>query len=105
MNVPLVNENLYVRTLRNSNISYDIRHRQFDNQNSRGQKPDIPPRQGSLQTNHNMMTTDISTQLQCSRNMSTCHTFTWEYTPTPTSRHNKYIWQEKLSNSPIKTYQ
>ena len=42
MNVPPVYEHLYVWTLRNRNISFNIRHRQFDNQNSKTQKPDIP---------------------------------------------------------------
>ena len=41
MNVPLVDENLYVSSLRNRNTPYDIRHRQFDNKNSKTQKPDI----------------------------------------------------------------
>ena len=35
MNVPLVDESLCVRALRNRNIPYDIRHRQFYNQNSK----------------------------------------------------------------------
>ena len=31
------------KLLINRNIPYDIRHRQFDNQNSKAQKHDIPP--------------------------------------------------------------
>ena len=61
--VPSVGENLYVRTLGNRNIPFDVRNKQFDKQNSRGQKPNIPPRKTSLQTNHNVMTTDTLTQL------------------------------------------
>ena len=48
MNVPPVDNNLYVKMLKSRNIPYDIRHRQMDNQNSRGQKPNIPPRPRSL---------------------------------------------------------
>ena len=43
MNVPLVDKNLYVRSLRNSDIPYDTRHSIFDKQNSKTNKPDIPP--------------------------------------------------------------
>ena len=42
MNVPPVDNNLQVRTLRNKNIPYDIRHRQIDKLTGRGQKPNIP---------------------------------------------------------------
>ena len=35
MNVPPVDENLYVRSLRNRNIPHDIRHTQSDNQISK----------------------------------------------------------------------
>ena len=51
MNVPPVDENLYIKALRSGNIPYDTRHRQLDSQNSRGQRPKIPPRQSSLETN------------------------------------------------------
>ena len=51
MNVPLVDKNLYIRSLRKRNIPYDITHRQFDNQNNK-HKHDIPPRHCSLTTNH-----------------------------------------------------
>ena len=34
MNIPPVDNNQYVRTLRSRNIPYDIRHRQMDNQNN-----------------------------------------------------------------------
>ena len=78
MNIPLGDENLYVRTLRNRNIQYDGYH--------------ISPRQSNLQTNHYMMTTDILTQLQCTRNMSIANTFRQECTLTPTPRHDGYIW-------------
>ena len=68
MNVPLVDENLYVRLLRNRNIPYNIRHRQFDNQNGKTQKPDMPPRCSSLTINHKATSADISAQLSSSRN-------------------------------------
>ena len=69
MNAPVVDKDLSVRTLRSGNILYDIRHRQIDSQNSRGLKPNIHPRQCSLQTNHKMTTTDISMQPQHSRDI------------------------------------
>ena len=62
MDVPLVDENLHVRTLRNRNIPYDIRHKQFDNQNSKTQKPDIPPRHNNLLRDCKIAAADISTQ-------------------------------------------
>ena len=105
MNVPPVDENLYVQTLRNRNIPYNVRNRQYDNQHSRGQKPNIPPRQSSLQRNHNVITTEISTQLQQSRNMSIGKTFRQEYTLTPTPRHDRYIRLDKLRSSSLQTHQ
>ena len=48
MNVPLVDENLHVKLLRNRNIPYDTTHRPFDHQNNKTKKPDIPPRYSSL---------------------------------------------------------
>ena len=41
INVPPVDNNLQIRTLRTRNIPYDTRHRQTDRQTSRGQKPNI----------------------------------------------------------------
>ena len=63
MIVPLVDENLYVRTARGRNIPYDVRHKQPNGQNNTGQKPNIPPWQSSLQTNCTVSTTDITTKL------------------------------------------
>ena len=40
MNVPLVDENLYVRSLRNRDILYDTRLSTFDNHNSKTKTPD-----------------------------------------------------------------
>ena len=46
MEVPLVDNNLYVHTLRGRNIPYDTIQKQLNRQNKRGkQNPDIPPRQ------------------------------------------------------------
>ena len=67
MNVPLVEKKLYVRALRNRNIPYDIRHRQFDNQNSKTKKPDIPTRHSSLLTQCKIAAADISTQPSSNR--------------------------------------
>ena len=91
MNVPSVDNNLYVRTLRNRNIQYDVRNGQLDNQNHRGQKYNISPIQNSLQKNCNVKTTDLLTQSQHSRNMPIGNTFGHEYIPIPTSRHERYI--------------
>ena len=41
MSVPQVDENLYVRSLRNRNIPYYTRDRQFENQNSKTPKLQI----------------------------------------------------------------
>ena len=67
MNVALVDENLYVRILRNRNIPYDIRHRQFDNQNSKIRKPDIHPRHSSILTNHKIDATEIYILTDCGK--------------------------------------
>ena len=50
MNVPLVGEYFYVRTLGNRSAPYDIRCRQLDSQNSRGWETNIPPRLSIWQT-------------------------------------------------------
>ena len=84
MNVPPVDSNLHVRTLRSRNILYDIRNKHIDNQNSRGQKPNIPSRQNSSQTYSKVMTSDISTQQQCSKDMTVGITFRQEHMPRPT---------------------
>ena len=88
--MPLVDENLYVKTLRNRNIPYDIRHRQFDNQNSKTQKPNIPPRHSNLLTSHKIATADISTQLSSNRDifMTTVNVFRQVSPPTLTLRHD-----------------
>ena len=39
LNVPPVDDDLYVRTLRNRNSPYDIRNRQIDSQNNRIRNP------------------------------------------------------------------
>ena len=62
INVPPVDKNLYVRTMRNRNIPYVIRHKQFVNQTSKTQKPDILPRHNCLLTNYKIAAADISTQ-------------------------------------------
>ena len=41
INVPPVDNNCQIRTLKSRNIPNDARHRQLDRQTSRGQKPDI----------------------------------------------------------------
>ena len=106
MNVPPVDNNFYVRTLRSRNIIYDIRHRQIDNQTNTGQKPDIPPRPNSLQTNSKVMTHNISTHLPNNKEMTIGNTFRQEHVqiPTPTPRCDKYSRQEKPSSSPQQNY-
>ena len=67
INMPPVDENLYIRSLKNRDIPNDTRLRSFDSQNSKTKKPDIPPRCHSLTTNCKLTTADISTQLSNSR--------------------------------------
>ena len=104
MNVPSVDENLYVKTIRNRTIPYDIRHKHLNNQNNRGQKPNITPRQGRLQTKCTVTTIDIPTKPQGSRDMS-MHTMSRQISsPTPALQHNRiklsprHIGQEKISD-------
>ena len=52
MNVQQVDKNHYARALRSRNMPYNIRQRELNNQNDRVQKPNIPPQQSSLPTNH-----------------------------------------------------
>ena len=75
MNIPVVDENLYGRTLGRIDTPYDIRQRQPNNQNNRGQKPNIPPQKCSLPTNCTLTTPDITTKPQGYRNMSMNWTF------------------------------
>ena len=63
MNVPLVDKNLHLRSLRNRDILYDTRLSTFDNQNSKTKKHDIPPRHSRLTVNCKLTTADISAQL------------------------------------------
>ena len=58
MNVPPVDENLYIRSLTNRVIIYDTRLGTFDNLNSKTKKPDIPPSHSSLTTNCKLVTAD-----------------------------------------------
>ena len=59
MNVPPVDENLYVRSFRNRDTPCDTRLITFNNQNSKRKKPDITPRCSSLTTNCNITTADL----------------------------------------------
>ena len=81
MNVPSVEDNPYVRSLRNRDIPYDIRTSTCDTQNSKTKKPntvlstlhnqnsqkkkkpDTPPRCSSLTTNHKPATANWLAQL------------------------------------------
>ena len=77
MNVALVDKNLYVGLLRSRDILNDIgtstvhsqnsnakqpdtRLSTFDSQNRKTKKPNIPPRQRTLTTNHKLVTSDLS---------------------------------------------
>ena len=68
MNVPPLDENLYVSSLRNRDILHDVRLSTFDNQNSKTKKPDIPPRHSSSTTNCTLTTANLSAQLPSDRN-------------------------------------
>ena len=107
MNVPPVDDNLYVRTLRNGNISYTLRIRQIDSQNSRGQKSNIPHKQTSLPTNCDVITSDISKQSQHSKDITIGNTIRQEHIqiPGPTPRNHRYIRQDKSRSSPLQKYQ
>ena len=100
MNIPSVDNNLYVRTLRSRNIPYDIRHRQTDKQNNRGQKLHIPTRPYSLKTNSKVITFNIPTHPLSNKDMTICNTLRQEHIQIPTPRHNKYARQDKSSSSP-----
>ena len=112
MNVPLIDEILYVKALRNKNIPYDIRNRQFDNQNSKTQKLDIPPRCSSLTKNCKITTVVISVQLSSSRNklMTPDNAFRQRSPPTPTIRQNwfnlthEYVDSHKTKERFSQTY-
>ena len=54
-------------------------------------KPNIPPRQISLQTNCKMTTNDISTQLQCNKDMTIGSMFRLVSSPTPPLRQQNQI--------------
>ena len=83
MNVPPVDQNLYVRTTRSRNTPYDVRQRQLNNQNNRGEKLNIPPRQSSLQRDCKVAT-DISREPQRDREMPMYNTFQQVFTSTLT---------------------
>ena len=98
--MPLVGENLYVRTLRNRNISYYIRQRQFDNQNSKPQKPDISPRHSSLVKQCIISPADISTQPSSNRDIfiTPDNAFTQMSPPTLTLRHDQMNLTSRLTD-------
>ena len=98
MNVPSVDNNLLIRTLRSRNIPYDTRHRQIARKTSRGQKPNIPPRPNSLKTNSNVITPDTSTHLPNNKDETIGSTFRHEciQISIPTPRRERYIKQNTL---------
>ena len=106
MNVPQVDSNLHVRTLRSRNIAYDIRHRQIDNQTARREKLNIPPQPNNLETSSKEMTFDISTHLPSNKDVTISSTVRQEHiqVPTPNPRSERYIRQDKSSISPPQTY-
>ena len=62
MNGPLVDENLYVCTLRSGKIPYNTRQTQLNQQSNRDkQRPNIPPGRNSLQINHKINIPSIQT--------------------------------------------
>ena len=78
MNVHAVDNNLHGRTLIIQNIYYDIRHKQIDNQISRGQKPNIPSRPYTLRINSKVIISDILTHLPSTKDMTIGNTFRQE---------------------------
>ena len=95
MNVSPVDENLYVRSLRNRAIPYDIRLCTFDNQNTKIKKYDSPPRCSSLTTSHKLTTADLSAQLPHNRNkcLTLDQTFRQRSPQHPLQDQNKLIPQ------------
>ena len=69
MTTPTIGSNLYVRTLRSRNIPYETRNRQITIKIVGRQKPNISPRQNTLQTKCEVKTSDISMQLQSCKDM------------------------------------
>ena len=64
MDVPPVDYNLHICMLRGRNISYDMQEKQLNRQSNKGkQKPGIPPRQSSLQTNQKVNTSTCTNQI------------------------------------------
>ena len=78
---------MYIRTLRSRNIPYDVRQRQHSSQN-KGQKPNIPPKLSSLQTDCEV-TTEISTQPQRDRETSMYTSFQQVFTPRLALKHDE----------------
>ena len=87
MNVPSVDEYLYMRVLRNRDVHYDTRLSTFDNENSKPKqpnsrlntfdnlnrktkKPNIPHKCSSLTRDHKLATADLSLQLPNDINQS-----------------------------------
>ena len=94
MNMPPVDENLYVRVMRNRDIPYDTRCSTFDNQNNKTKKPDIPPRCSSLTTNCKLATANLSAQMSNDRNgfLTSDQTFRWKSLPTPLIGPKQINW-------------
>ena len=76
--------------MENRNFPYVIRHGQFDNEESKTQKSDIPPRHSSLLTNHKIAAADISTQPSYNRDifMTLDNAFRQMSPKIPTVRHD-----------------
>ena len=94
MNLPLVDENLYVWLLRNRDIPYDIGLGTFNNQNSKTKKFNISPRHRSLTTNHKLATVDLLAQIPNDRNefLTLDKTFRQKSPPMPLIEPEQIYW-------------
>ena len=100
MNLALVDENLYMSSLRNRKIPYDIRTSTFDSQNSKTKKPGIPPICSSLTRNCKLATPDVSAQPSDDRNelLSLDQTFRQRSPPTPLIGPEQISWTSDQVN-------
>ena len=117
MNVALVDENLYVRSLRYRDIPYDVKSSTSDNQNSKIKQPDtklstfdsqnsktknpIPSSKcSSLSINHKPVTADLSAQSSNDRNklLTLDQTFRQISPPTPLRGSKQINWTSDQVN-------
>ena len=100
MNVPKVDDNLYMKSLRNRYIPYNTRLSTFDRQKSKTVKPKVPPRPRSSKANYKQTTVDLSVQLPTDRNefLTLDQTFRQRSPSTPLRRPKEINWTSDQVN-------